>query len=47
MAVVCEVHCTNYTLKYSADGIKWRTVLNETGPVSDRSTVFYNPFRKI
>jgi hypothetical protein len=46
MAVVCEVSCAHYTIKYSGDGVRWRTVLNETGPTSDRATVFYNPFRK-
>lgn len=29
----------------SADGIHWSTV-GETGPMHDRSTMFYNPFRK-
>ena len=45
MAVVCEVKCSAMTLKHSADGITWRTVLNQSGFVSDRSTIFYNPFR--
>ena len=40
MAVVCEVSCSHYTIKYSEDGISWRTMLNETGPTSDRATVF-------
>ena len=46
MAVVCELSCSHYTIKYSADGTSWRTVLNATGPTSDRATIFYNPFRK-
>ena len=45
MAVVCEVSCSHYTIKYSADGVNWRTMVNETGPTSDRATIFYNPFR--
>ena len=45
MAVVCEVSCSHYTLKYSGDGVNWRTMLNMTGPTSDRATIFFNPFR--
>lgn len=44
MAIVCAVSCAHYTLKYSGDGIKWREVLNETGPTQDRASIFYNPF---
>jgi len=31
---------------FSADGIEWRHV-GQTGPWGDRSTFFYNPFRKV
>eukprot|EP01052_Picozoa_sp_SAG31_P011759 SAG31_NODE_674_length_12909_cov_25.961124_6_plen_153_part_00 len=44
MAIVCAVSCSHYTLKYSADGIKWREVLKETGPTQDRASIFFNPF---
>jgi hypothetical protein len=44
MAIVCAESCEHYTLKYSGDGITWREVLLETGPVEDRSTIFFNPF---
>ena len=44
MAIVCAISCSHYTLKYSADGIKWREVLNETGPTQDRASIFFNPF---
>jgi hypothetical protein len=31
----------------SADGIHWGQELAQTGPVGDRSTMFWNPFRKV
>jgi hypothetical protein len=34
------------SLHYSADGIHWSGVVRRTGWVGDRSTVFYNPFRR-
>lgn len=33
------------SVHYSADGIHWREV-TRTGPCGDRTTVFYNPFRR-
>lgn len=33
-------------LKYSADGIHWSKGQAQSGDVSDRTTVFYNPFTK-
>ena len=38
MSVVCEESCRNYTIKYSADGLKWRTTLNESGPTVSCAT---------
>lgn len=34
-------------LYYSADGISWTSALKGTDPIGDRSTVYYNPFRKV
>ena len=34
-------------VKGSADGIHWTEALAESSPLGDRSTVFYNPFRKV
>ena len=34
-------------LYYSADGIHWGNRIAQTGPVGDRSTAFYNPFRDV
>lgn len=34
-------------LKYSADGIHWSEGVAQSGEIKDRSTVFYNPFRKV
>lgn len=33
-----------YILKYSGDGIHWSESKAQSGGISDRSTVFYNPF---
>ena len=38
MSVVCEESCSHYTIKYSADGLKWRTTLNESGPTVSCAT---------
>lgn len=35
-----------YIIKYSADGLHWGKATSQSGAVSDRSTAFYNPFRK-
>jgi len=32
---------------FSADGIHWGKPVAESGPCGDRTTVFYNPFRKV
>lgn len=32
---------------FSPDGIHWSDVAAHSGPLGDRSTVFYNPFRKV
>jgi hypothetical protein len=35
-------------VRFSADGVHWsREAAAESSPVGDRSTVFYNPFRKV
>jgi len=34
-------------MRTSADGIRWSADLGSPGPSSDRSTMFYNPFRKV
>jgi hypothetical protein len=34
-------------LHFSHDGIHWSDVVARSGPCGDRSTVFYNPFRKV
>ncbi len=35
-----------FGLHYSADGIHWGPEVANSGPAKDRSTMFYNPFRK-
>jgi hypothetical protein len=35
------------SVHFSADGIHWSDVVYRTGPCGDRTTVFYNPFRKV
>ncbi|MGM9765176.1 MAG: hypothetical protein ACI3ZO_02340 [Candidatus Cryptobacteroides sp.] len=35
-----------YVLRYSPDGIHWGDEFCSSGPLQDRSTVFYNPFLK-
>lgn len=35
------------TLYFSADGIHWSEPVTKSGPVGDRSTVQYNPFRNV
>lgn len=34
------------SIDFSADGVHWKNVAH-TGPTGDRTTVFYNPFRKV
>lgn len=36
-----------FILKYSADGIHWSEGVAQSGDLYDRSSVFYNPFRKV
>lgn len=36
-----------FILKYSADGIHWSNGVAQSGDLYDRSSVFYNPFRKV
>ena len=38
---------TFYKLRYSPDGISWSKPVATSPYVGDRSTVFYNPFRKV
>ena len=33
-----------WVLKYSSNGIQWSKGVAQSGPIGDRSTVFYNPF---
>jgi hypothetical protein len=35
-----------FTLLQSADGKDWTIIKNATGPIQDRSTMFFNPFRE-
>ena len=35
------------TVYFSADGIHWGEPVARSGPSGDRTTVFYNPFRKV
>lgn len=35
------------SIRFSADGIHWGDVAAWAGPVGDRTTIFYNPFRKM
>lgn len=35
------------TLYFSGDGIHWGEPVGRTGPLRDRSTFFFNPFRKV
>jgi hypothetical protein len=35
------------SIYFSSDGIHWGEPVARTGPMGDRSTVFYNPFRKV
>jgi hypothetical protein len=36
-----------FVLKYSSDGIHWSNGAAQSGDMYDRSSVFYNPFRKV
>ncbi len=36
-----------FVLHFSADGIHWSEEIRRTGPAYDRTTAFYNPFRKV
>jgi len=36
-----------FSIYFSADGIHWGKEVARTGPTGDRTTVFYNPFRKV
>lgn len=40
-------HMRPLMLHFSADGIHWGEPVASSGPASDRSTFFYNPFRKV
>eukprot|EP00039_Didymoeca_costata_P012720 m.184797 g.184797 ORF g.184797 m.184797 type:complete len:589 (+) comp15563_c0_seq7:156-1922(+) len=44
-AVFAYNHYRSYTILYSSDGIHWNVVLNQTGPIEDRSSIFLNPTR--
>ena len=35
------------SIYFSADGIHWSDLVTRSGPCGDRTTVFYNPFRKV
>jgi hypothetical protein len=35
------------SLHFSPDGIHWSDVVSRSGPCGDRTTAFYNPFRKV
>jgi hypothetical protein len=35
------------SLYFSGDGIHWGDAVSRSGPCGDRTTVFYNPFRKV
>jgi len=37
----------NLSVYFSKDGIHWGEKILQTGPVGDRTTVFYNPFRRV
>jgi hypothetical protein len=39
--------CWVMVLRYSADGIHWSDVIAASQSFQDRSTVFYNPFKKV
>ena len=39
-------HFAQYWIHFSADGIHWGDTVVKTGEIGDRSTVFWNPFRK-
>jgi hypothetical protein len=36
-----------FILKYSPDGIHWSEGVAQSGDINDRSSAFYNPFRKV
>lgn len=36
-----------FSIHFSPDGIHWSDEIARSGPCRDRSTVFYNPFRKV
>jgi hypothetical protein len=38
---------TALAIYFSADGIHWGKEVARTGPAGDRTTLFYNPFRKV
>lgn len=35
----------HFVLRYSADGLNWSEPVAQSGPIGDRSTVYYDPFR--
>lgn len=35
----------HFVLRYSADGLNWSDPVAQSGPIGDRSTVYYDPFR--
>ncbi|MDQ1329365.1 MAG: hypothetical protein QG641_2654, partial [Candidatus Poribacteria bacterium] len=35
------------SIHFSPDGIHWSDIITRSGPCGDRTTVFYNPFRKV
>jgi hypothetical protein len=39
-------HAHSLSLHASPDGVHWKTI-GETGPAGDRTTFFYNPFRRV
>ena len=43
----CSSTIARFCLHYSPDGIHWSEEVARSGLVKDRSTIFYNPFRKV
>ena len=45
--VYSQGHLKPLTLHFSADGIHWNQAVTDSPPAADRTTVFWNPFRKV
>src|SRR6185295_14498220 len=45
--VYSKGHLKPLSLYFSPDGIHWKEAVADSPPAADRTTVFWNPFRKV